>query len=279
MLAHKFDFETARQGFTDSGFYIGTGFGDKFSKYSPAYTVTNENLRTVINATDTKDARVLVNTGSGDTAMFYSIAGAKDIDTFDLSYCAKVIMDLKTAAIHVLSHNEYLNMLDKLHNANGLKSIPHISKIYPLLFDGPRKFLHGMDGCKIFSNGLTPSSYSEYMPTFHEYFAMQETIDKPFKFIWSDICNLHKDLNNEYDIMNFSNIFQYINDAETITEIINNLKPHLSPSGTMILHTTWFFRNFEYKNYAVVQEAIKSWAKLGLLKSKGQESIILKRNK
>ncbi len=276
--ATAFDFDAARKGFTASGLYAGS-VDNSFSKYSPAYSVTNENLRPVTGLKSTKNARVLTIAGSGDSPIFYRIAGAKHVDTFDLSYCAKAVMDIKTAAISVLSYKQYLEMLHELHDTSSVNEVSAFPKIENELSGNVKNFLIGMDGCRIFGNGLRPKNYIEHLPTAEEYSRMQQTIKKPFNFRWADITEVHKTLDTNYDVMNLSNVFQYMNNVEIITNTLESLRPHLTENGMIAVYTTWFIRNSEYDNYVKVQENIKEWAEFKMLKSARQETLILQKLK
>ena len=104
--------------------YIKSDNGDSFhnsllgfSHYSPSYVLTNEDIRWVSGLTQNKGPRVLTVAASGDHPMFYAMRGATNIDTFDISFCAKVAMDIKTAAIQKLSRDEYVQLLNDMHQA------------------------------------------------------------------------------------------------------------------------------------------------------------------
>jgi hypothetical protein len=293
-----FDSDLARKEFKNFGYNTGS-FIKPFSRYSPAYVVTNEDLRFVIGVKDAKNARVLTVAGSGDHPLFYRLAGAKSVDTFDLSYCARVIMNIKTAAIPVLRYDEYIKMLNCMHCATDTDHISHFARIKNKLPRDSRKFLSDMQGNKIFGAGLRLSDYMEYLPAAAEYAKMQKLIKRPFAFKWADITEVHKELTKTYDIMNLSNIFEYVREdtvynlenmysrssddgvkeAEKISGVLKNLCRHLSDNGIIAVHTTWFIRDFEHKMYTKVQENIKEWARLGVLNSRKQQTIILQKLK
>lgn len=269
MNTKQIDFDKARKTLGIPHFLV-------FSEYSPAYCATNEDLRAVIGFSDVKNSRVLTVAGSGDSPIFYRIAGAKSIDTFDLSYCAKVVMDIKTSAVSVLEHPEYIEMILSLYNSKGTNQISHFEKINDHLSSDVKNFLSEMDGCRIFKNGLNPRSYQRYMPTATEYSKMQQMIKQPFEFKWSDISNIHTELHGHYDIINLSNVFQYIKSAETISEILENLGRHLTPTGIIVAETTWFFSEQALEKYIEVQNNLRNHAKLGVMKHAHQQSMIVK---
>ncbi|MDR2413149.1 MAG: DUF3419 family protein [Rickettsiales bacterium] len=271
----KPDFNKARQTFENFNKYGLESGGPQFSEYSPAYALTNEDLRIATKFQNLDNARVLAAAGSGDAPIFYSLAGAKDVHAFDISLCSKAIMDIKTAAIPVLSHFQYGKLINDVYGAEHVSAVQNFSEIQASLPLDTRELISETDGHKIFNNGLSPSKYKKHLPTEEEYAAMKKLISKPFKFIWTDICELHEHLEFKYDVMNLSNIFEYIDDVAKKTEILENLRPYLSSRGIILVHTTWFFRDFELKNYKQVQENIKNWASLGILNSRGQQSMVL----
>lgn len=62
-----------------------------FSEYSPAYVVTNENLRTIKDFMPQNCNRALTVAWSGDHPLFCSLYGAKYVDTFDVTINAECI--------------------------------------------------------------------------------------------------------------------------------------------------------------------------------------------
>jgi hypothetical protein len=210
-----FNSDIARKDFKDLGYNVGI-FLNNFSKYSPARVTTNENLRFVNGAMNVQDARVLTVAGNGDHPLFYRLAGAKSVDTFDLSYCARVAMDIKTAAIPVLCRNEYVDMLFSMYDASSTGHILYYPAIEKKLSRDSKRFLSDMRGHKLFGAGISPSNYVEYLPTAAEYAKMQKLIKRPFAFKWADITEVHKELKGTYDIMNLSNIFEYVKETEEI---------------------------------------------------------------
>lgn len=236
-----------------------------FSYYSPAYVITNEDIRWVSGLTANDSKRVLTTTGSGDQAMFYAMRGAEKIDTFDISFCAKAIMDIKSSAIKKLSRAEYVQLLENLHNAKRISDVPGISNILNDIPSNSAYFIRQMDEYDIFGNGLSPKSYAENLPSDTEYDAMREQINHPFKFIWTDIKSLHMHLVGEYDVINLSNIFEYLNESQ-IHQILASLRTHIRPGGTIIAQTgSWGIarKNNAYYN---ASQKFKRWAKIGYIR-------------
>lgn len=235
-----------------------------FSYYSPAYVVTNEDIRWVSELTSTEAKKVLTVMGSGEQPMFYSLNGATEIDTFDISFCAKAISDIKTVAIHKLSRKDYTHLLTDLHFSRNISSIPNIKQILSEIPKNSQTFIQQMNDCNIFSNGLSPQNYIDYLPTNEEFETMQKKISQPFKFIWTDIKSLHSRLIKEYDVINLSNILEYMK-KEQIHSILASLRNYVRPEGYIIAQTgNWGI----YKNRQAFYEAskkFKRWAKIGYI--------------
>lgn len=238
--------------------------GGNFSNYSPAYTLSNENLRWITGLTQGIAKRVLTTAGSGDQAMFYAINGATHIDTFDTSFCARVVQNIKTVAIQHLTHDQYIELLNELHKTGNAMQLPLMSNIIPHLSDTDIQFIRDMNNCKIFGNGLSPSKYPEYYPTPDEYKKMQQCISTQFPFIWSDVESLHKHLTGEYDIINVSNIFQYLN-INQIYNVLTTLHKHLTVDGVIIssdsYNTKTLFNTIKQIDFAIKLSNAKFYAK------------------
>ena len=236
-----------------------------FSSFSPAYVVTNEDLRWVSSVTKDKTKKVLTVTGSGDQALFYALNGATEIDTFDISFCAKVISDIKTSAIQKIPYKFYTKLLCDLHETKQISSVPFIKEIITNVPTDSANFLKQMDRYNIFSNGIPPDMYQDLMLTEQEFKLLQSKISKPFNFIWSDIGNIYSNLKKTYDVINLSNIFEYKQPEENI-KTLENLSKYINPGGFIIAQTG---RIGIRKNKHMFEEASKrfsDWANIKIEK-------------
>lgn len=252
--------------------YIKSDNGDSFhnsllgfSHYSPSYVLTNEDIRWVSGLTQNKGPRVLTVAASGDHPMFYAMRGATNIDTFDISFCAKVAMDIKTAAIQKLSRDEYVQLLNDMHQAQRISDVKSITELMPDIPQNSAYFIQQMGAYPIFSNGLNPSYYKETIPTDAEYAKMRENIRAPFKFIWSDIKSLHTNLTDEYDVINLSNIFEYMT-PQQIHQTLAALRNHVRPGGAIIAQTGNWGINRNARAYCDAAKKFKRWARVGYCK-------------
>ena len=205
-----------------------------FGQYSPAYATTNENWRFAMNKLHPAGKSVLTVTASGDQPIAFAISGAQNIDTFDTTYFAKVVMDIKTSAIQTLNHKQYGNMVDALRNTNCVSEIPGYDKIAPLCPHDTIIATKQMRGCYIFNQGTGPNT--EYMPTESEYNIARKTIKTPMNFIWSDLQDLNTQLNKQYDIIYLSNIFDYFQSSQNIINTINKMHPFVKDGGEIMLY-------------------------------------------
>lgn len=196
----------------------------------PAYAISNENQRW-ITARFQNAKRVLTVAASGDQAMFYAINGATKIETYDITHFAHVIQDIKTTALKHLNHREYCEMVESLCGTYGdYKKAKHIDKILPHLPDASKQILaqHGK-----YANFNRGAMYPGHLPTMSEYARMQTTITQPFKFIHAPLNKLHEQISGQYDIINVSNIFDFVPGREQL-QILSTLIPHLTVGGRIL---------------------------------------------
>ena len=243
--------------------------------YSHAYVVSNENLRHTTGLTRDMGRRVLTVAGSGEHPLFYTINGATQVDTFDISYCARAIMDIKTQAIRSgMPYGQYKILLKDLHFAPSASKVSGVSEILPKIPAHSAQFVRGMDGYRIFGNGLNPEYYASEMISETEYKTLQKTLRGAFKFIWSDVATLHTQLNGEYDVINLSNIFEWSPDL--IQPTLTNLHNHVRPGGYILVQTGRSIpvgKNME--KFIDVQKALKDWAKIGINKQDRDTQVII----
>ena len=217
-------------------------FNGKFNAYSAAYTVTNEDIRSAINFMPKDTENALTVAGSGDHPMFMKTYGAKNVDTFDLSYNAKIIMDIKTVALSMLTYAEYCKFLNDIYLAKDLLSVENMPKIIEKLPYEEKTYIAAMRNYRLFGHGLHPNSYcgkTDPIPSLAEIKKMREGITEPFNFIWSDIASLHTKLDKTYDFIHLSNILDYIKEPDDL-KILASLMQY-THVGSVI-----YFETFHY---------------------------------
>lgn len=273
------DFKKARQSLTTQGRVQAQLEQHPFMDFSPVYSVTNENIRFLTRLSGKENPYVLTAACSGDPALFFKLSGASHVDTFDISYCAKVISDIKATAIPYLEYDEYIGLLHDLFRMRKKSDSSALQLIEPLLPAPTLDFLDQLQGYNLFNKGVSPNYFQKTFITEQEFNSLKYKNLKPFNFIWSDIVNLHQHLDARYDVINFSNIFEYFNDDKAITTVLENVRPFLAHDGIILVDNKWFFRDSEYKKYLKVQKSIASWAQLSGAKCKTDMAIVLQKTK
>jgi len=207
-----------------------------FGTYSQAYTVTNENLRVSMGFIPKKCENALVVASSGDHPLFCSLYGAKHVDTFDVSYNAKCMMDIKVVALNCLNYEEYKRFLDDLYaKHNDSTPITEIAKMDEILSKLPKTecdYIYALRNTSLFSRGDSPE-ITGYVPTFSEYCKLQAKIIRPYNFLLTNIVNLSNSLTKSYDFMHLSNIFDYVRSSE-YGNLILSLMKYINPGGKIV---------------------------------------------
>lgn len=270
--------DTAHQVYGAPNFERGTEYlpwPGKSLEYSCAYVMTNENLRHTTGLTRDMARKVLTVTGSGDQPLFYTLNGATQVDTFDVSFCARAIMDIKTQAIRSgIPYEQYTQLLTRLHFASSASRIPDVDKMLSKIPAHSAKFIRGMDGYRIFGNGISPDHYQSEMITAQEYEQLQSMLEKPFNFIWADLGELHTRLTDEYDVINLSNIFEWT--PKLIEPALANLRPHVRPGGYILAQTgsNWTISE-NINRFIRAREIFKDWAKIGINQTNRDNQVII----
>lgn len=206
-----------------------------FNEQSHAYITTNEDLRTPMEFFMSANCnRVLTVAGSGDHPLFCSLYGAKHVDTFDVSYNAKCIMDIKTTAINLLNRDEYIEMLENLWWRTDALKAPHMDQVSAKLPAKEYEYLCAMRGTRLFDQDPWVGRDSKYLPNDIEYGNLRKIIKKPYNFIQTNIAELSGNLIESYDIMHLSNVFDHIDDTEEHWRILYPLLKHVNIGGRVL---------------------------------------------
>lgn len=229
-----------------------------FGMYSPAYATTNEDWRFAMHELNPTGKSVLTVAASGDQPIAFQVNGASDVDTFDTTYFAKVVMDIKTAALQTMNRSQYGRLVLELRDARSTDDISDYDKIKSVCPRETLTAMRQMRGCRIFSQGT--GIRDEYLPNEGEYNAAKKIIKQPMNFIWSNLESLHTKLNKKYDLIYLSNIFEYFHDSDKITKTLNSLYPFLKENAQIMLFTSWVHTNVSEQ---IVDAAAKcTWGKI-----------------
>ena len=206
---------------------------DSYSRYCLAHAVTNEDLRFVNSVCNPRDAKVLTVAASGDQPISFAMNGAQSVNTFDITFAAKVIMDIKCAALKQLGHNKYLCLVYQL--CDGQNNIDELVSKYDLVLpDDTNQFIELTKGQNLIWNKIYRASP---LPNSNEYEKMHASVVSPFNFIWSDLGKLSGELHGKYDIIYLSNIPQCSEDRKNTIRIIRNLTKHLHQNGKIVINS------------------------------------------
>ena len=219
--------------------------GSPFSAYCDAYLTANENVRLSMSYMPIKCENALIVAASGDQPLFSLLYGAKHVDTFDVTYNAKCIMDIKTAAIQRLNYAEYWKLLVGLYKYD----VKLLDKIYDLLPDIEYDYLCSMNKMPLFRQGCNAIAKKEYTLNKAEYNKLQQIVNQHFNFIWTDIKSLKRHLYKMYDFMHFSNIFDYC-DSDIQQRILFDLTDYINVGGKILLN------NQKHSSYDVCENIV-----------------------
>ena len=234
--------------------------------FGPGYVITNEDLRFETEQTKANAQRVLTVAASGDQALFYLLGGAKHVDTFDITYIAKITQEIKFAAIRQqIPYSEYLNILGNIQHAKKIIDIKPVKKLLHDMSPDVALFLQNQPIRLPYCNGLSlhnPDAQARIL-TSTEYARLQSMHPKTPSFIWSDITHLHTHIQGKYDVINASNIFDNI--PNSLSTVINNLHPNLTPNGAIITES-----NYHETDYALKQLAQNFSGELDVILTKNK---------
>lgn len=203
-----------------------------FSKYSPSFVFTTENISGYLSQLDVEGKDLLVPCASGDHAFEALAKGANSVDMFDINAYAYHVMQIKVASIKVLSQDEFFKFF--LKNNLGIENTDdvfnkevYLNKIRKELPIHSRNFWDQV--YKLFKNGYSicnsrllinakgsSKSYIKLLDYLKDdnYNLLKERLykldEKNTTFFNYNIVNLPAALQKKYDLILLSNIQHYI---------------------------------------------------------------------
>jgi len=222
-------------------------------QYCRAYHATNEPINEWLKLTPATHPRVLTVAASGDQPLMYATAGTSQVDTFDITINACAVMDFKTSALQLITNfSEYKDIIQNLFQLDHLDKIStqqyatfmHIVKNMPIR---TRPLVQN-----ILKKHCNQTAFSQHtsrnlrFPADDTQFAqVQSQTRAPFNFIWSELTNVHHYIDETYDIINVSNIFDhylwYKNSPKSVFDAITSLWPYLRRGGYMLCTTSDYY--------------------------------------
>lgn len=208
-------------------------------EYYGTYHTTNEVIEDQLPLAPIKNPRVLTVAASGDQPLMYASTGASEIDTFDISVFACMVMDFKTSALQFMTYPEYMQSVQNLYHLDKLE-LTH--KIIQTINNMPQRTRTLMYNARMYR----PDALSQHptktpaFPTISQrYSQIKSSVKTPFNFIWADLENVSHYIHGQYDIINISNIFDHYlrckeSPADAICDTIINLWTHLRLGGYIV---------------------------------------------
>lgn len=238
---------------------------DEIKKYSRIYQNTTENIKEYMPYLEGNYKKALLPTASGDHQLEAILNGITEITCFDINRLSRYFVELKFAAIKNLSKNEFLNfMYEDIFNMNVFTYLKNnltedISTFWQELFRscsmqeivsnlfrklGFRKnnlYLKGVDFSK-----YCAINFTRYLED-NNYRSLQNRLRSiKIKYLNEDLSSLARTLNDTYDLINLTNIYEYVNSQifyngdQIFTQSIIDLISHLNEDGKLLI--TYLYR-------------------------------------
>lgn len=259
-----------------------------FSKFSPSFVFTTENISGYLNQLDVEGKDLLVPCASGDHSFEALIKGASSIDMFDINAYAYHVMQLKVAAIKTLSQEDFFNFF--LKNSSERKNTydifnkeVYLNKIRTELPTHSRNFWDqiyklfksGENICKskllINTNG-NGKSYTRLLDYLRDdnYELLKEKLykldEKNVTFFNYNVAYLPDVLRKKYDLILLSNIQDYmqytywISNDESLKKyrsfVDNDLSKFLNEYGKIVSEYHYYYDSEScakpYENQTVI---------------------------
>lgn len=240
------------------------------------YPFTNENIKGYYKKFDFEDKSLLTVGSSCDQAINASFNNCHDITLMDICPYTKYYYYLKVSAIIALTYQEYLeffyfnkNNNKNYFNANTFRTMIPVLKIisyesYLLWKEVIINFHPKEIQENIFSRDYYETSIIEqinpYLKNATKYLQARNNLLKTkINFINSNINKVR--LNNKYDNIWLSNIFQFSDDYESIKKTIDKLYSHLNSHGTMLV-SYLYDCDSEHTQYTELYNTLKNYYNL-----------------
>lgn len=228
---------------------------DEMNEYNKIYPNTTENIKDYMPYLAGTYHSALLPVASGDHLLEAIQYGIIDFTCFDINRLAKYFQELKLNAFKSLSEKEFIDfMYEDFLNKE------YFDYFKNNLNDNDREFwLELYKNCDVESirNGLfrfygemiisKGSSYfryflENYTTYLKHYKLVQEKLQKiQIKYLDGNLLELPDILNEKYDMINLTNIYEYINrdifkgGAKSFCKCIKSLIPFLNENGKMLI--------------------------------------------
>ena len=216
---------------------LASTIGQKYDTTKAIYLKTNEDLTKILSHYDIKDKSVLTVLASSDQALTSYYYGAKEIDTFDMSYTSLYYYFLKKWLIlyknRLYPSKEFITSGDiNLYNL--------VLSINPESEKEKEAKLFWQTYMEANNNKANPNVFIDIfcnkgdIPYKKDIDSIKGFYDKPLSFTNFDLTR-QTPINKKYDVLIVSNILEFFNNNESaLLKIRNNIDKLLKPNGIAI---------------------------------------------
>ncbi len=219
----------------------------KYDDNSPVFLFTNENIQEYIaKSGGATNKNILTVASSGDHAFEALLAGAKRVDIFDINKMQKAVVDLKSKMIQHLDYGEFMDFFFSKRMQFKLELLTKIDQnITPdeiiLLLDLTS------ENYRIFESDRTIENTS-YLQYSDKYKDLKVKLPHSFDFKHVDIKQLPHVINQKYDYVMLSNIYESMpknkkNEIDAMNDfykqVLNPLSANLNDNGIIFLDYMW----------------------------------------
>ena len=192
--------------------------GGNHNAFGRAYLFTNENIAEYVKKFDLQGKRILSVAAGGDHAFESLLAGASFVDTFDINYAQKPIVELKNHMIKSLPYEDFMDFFfDKTHFFDQKIIEPIWNKFsYELQLYLDWYYCMGPSAARfMFVYGQSnATSYNKenisYIADKNKYNALAQRLPKQIRFTHANAYEISKKIDIRYDIILLSNILDYL---------------------------------------------------------------------
>lgn len=231
---------------------------DDMTSYSRIYYNTTENLKSYMPILNGNYKSALLPTASGDHQLEAILSGISDITCFDINVLTKYFVKLKFEAFKNFNRDEYIkfmydNMLDfdmfgSFKNSLDDETRIFWEELYKNIDIEKIRFclfrLLGIEEKDIIGSDFSKycvDNFTSYLNT-DNYKLVQDRLSKVnIEYIDSNLLYLKEKLRHKYDLINLSNIYEYINRLiyfkgdKKFANVVYDMIDFLNDSGKLLI--------------------------------------------
>lgn len=245
------------------------------NKYESLYTHATEDMATYYK-TFKKTESVLTIGASGEQVVNAISSGAKNIDVYDSNRLCRHALHLRLAAIKALTLEQFLyfyntfsyNVFKKIAEFLPTEERIYWENIYYTFGGNSAESGHIIDKLLFVYKKLDEELIKKINPYLNpeNYEKLKSIIDTvTINYIDSDLYGLPKHIEGkQYDVINLSNIYEYLNYSNDVkfkharkyhNFVMNDLYPHLTNDGTMLVSYLYAWSDELDKDFAKMYAA------------------------